>query len=161
MQNYDVGSASTIEKDLLREQWETYVRNFSNWKLFATFTFRDFQTRDQAEHLFRLMVQILNHDLYGNHYMRIQGHSYFSYVVGYEYQKRGALHLHALIDQRINFELLHPIWNKIAGWCWVVPFVDKHVPYISKYITKDGDLWVWKQNNFKMPSFVPMWFQSS
>jgi hypothetical protein len=158
----DVVSASTTDKQLLCKQWETYVRGFADWKLFATLTFRDFVTRDQSEHMFRMMVQILNQDLYGNHYMRIVGHSYFSYVVGYEYQKRGALHLHALIDQRVNFDLLHPIWNKMAGWCWVEPVTDlqKVVSYISKYVVKDGDLWVWKQHKFKMPSFVPMWFSS-
>jgi len=152
-----------LSKDDLREGWETFVRDFACWRSFLTLTFRDIVTRDQSEHLFRFLVQVLNQELYGNHYMRIVGHSYFSYVVGFEYQKRGALHLHAMVDKPIHFEFVHSIWNKVAGFAWIEPAcdLDRLVPYISKYVVKDGDLWVWKQEHFKMPAFVPMWFSQA
>jgi hypothetical protein len=155
-------STSKTERIMLREEWEEWIRDFSDWKYFITLTFgtEGIVTRDQAENSFRFLVQVLNQDLYRNHYMRIVGHSYFSYVVGFEHQKRGTLHMHVLVDQPIKFSLVHSIWQKIAGWAWIVPVTDlnKAVSYISKYVAKEGDLVVWKQRNFKLPSFVPMWF---
>jgi len=150
------------EKTMLREQWESYIRGFADWKLFLTLTFRDIVTRDQAEHLFRFLIQVMNQDLYGNHYTRIVGHSYFSYVAGFENQKRGALHIHVLVDQRVHFDLVHSIWQKVAGYAWIEPVRDlsRAVSYVSKYVVKGGDLQVWKQCNFKDPSFCPMWFKN-
>lgn len=147
----------------LCEGWVQYTRDFAPWKFFITLTFRDYVTRDQAEHLWRFMVQVMNQDLYGNHYCRIVGHSYFSYVAGFEYQKRGALHMHVLVDQPIHFSLVHSIWNKCAGWAWIEPIkdLDRAVSYVSKYVVKDGELMVWKQRKFKRPSFEPFWFSKT
>jgi hypothetical protein len=155
-------STSQTERVMLREQWEKWIREFSDWQFFVTLTFREIVTRDQAEHLFRFLVQVMNQELYGNHYMRIVGHSYFSYVAGFEHQKRGALHMHILVDQKIHFELVHSIWQKVAGYAWIEPVNDlaRAVSYVSKYVVKDGDLTVWKQRKFKEPSFQPMWFQN-
>lgn len=157
MQNYLVGQTSNEE---LRESWEGYIRGFADWKHFVTLTFREVATRDQSEHLFRFLVQVMNQELYGNHYTRIVGHSYFSYVVGFEYQKRGALHMHALVDRPIHFSLVHSIWKKVAGFAWIEPVedVNRAVSYLSKYVAKDGDLLVWKQHKSKIPSFQPLWY---
>ncbi len=156
----DYSTTAKTERVMLREQWESYVRDFADWKFFITLTFRDVVTRDQSEHLWRFLVQVMNQELYGNHYVRIVGHSYFSYVVGHEHQKRGALHLHALVDQRVHFSLIHSVWNKVAGYAWVEPVTDlaRAVAYVSKYVVKDGDLIVWQQRRFKAPSFQPLWF---
>ncbi|HEY9758887.1 MAG TPA: hypothetical protein V6C97_27205 [Oculatellaceae cyanobacterium] len=148
-------------KNVLRDEWVSYVKGFSDWRLFVTLTFRDIVTRDQCEHLFGFLVQVLNRDLYGNHYTRIVHHSYFSYCVGFEYQVRGALHMHVLVDQPLHLTLLHSVWQNVAGFAWVDPANDRAVKYVSKYVTKGGDLAVWKQSNFKMPAFVPLWFSSS
>lgn len=151
---------TTVEKLELSSCWATYTKDFAPWKSFLTLTFREIVTRDQAEHMWRFLVQVMNQELYGNHYVRIVGHSYFSYVAGFEYQKRGALHMHVLVDQPIHFSFVHSIWNKMAGWAWIEPVTDleKAVNYVSKYVVKDGELVVWKQRNFKLPSFVPLWF---
>src|SRR5215216_2946435 len=150
-------STPSTDRLLLRDQWETWIRGFADWKIFLTLTFRDEVTRDQAEHLFRFLVQVMNQELYGNHYVRIVGHSYFSYVAGFEHQKRGALHMHVLVDQPIKFQLVHSIWQTVAGYAWIEPVkdLDRAVAYVSKYVVKDGDLVVWKQKKFKLPSFVP------
>jgi hypothetical protein len=70
--------------------------------------------------------------------------------------------MHILVDQKIHFELVHAIWQKVAGYAWIEPVTDlgRAVSYVSKYVVKDGDLTVWKQRNFKQPSFQPMWFQN-
>jgi len=158
-------SIGLVDKSLLREQWVRYVMYFADWRNFVTLTFEDIVTRDQSEHAFRFLVQFLNQSLYGNHYMRIVGHCYFSYVVGFEYQKRGALHMHFLADKPLHYDAVHGLWcgrdkkHPRFGFAWIRPIDDleKDVRYVTKYISKDGDLWMWKQKKFKLPKFVPMW----
>lgn len=150
----------STNKNELREGWEIWVKGFADWKSFLTLTFRDIVTRDQSENQFRYLLQVLNRDLFGNHYTRIVGHSYFAYVSAWEHQKRGALHLHVLVDRPINFRLVHTVWNKMAGFAWIEPVkdLDTTVSYISKYVSKGGDLSVHKPLKVKEPAFKPMWY---
>lgn len=144
----------------LRDAWRDYIKGFASWRSFVTLTFRDFVTRDQAEHQFSFLLQVLNRDLFGNHYTRIVGHNYCSYVAGFENQKRGALHMHVLFDRPVNYELIHTIWNKMSGFAWIEPVndLDKAVAYVSKYVTKQGDLMVYKPVKVKEPAFQPLWY---
>lgn len=158
-----------VDESLLHEQWFLFVRDFAPWKSFITLTFKDIVTRDQSEHAFRFLVQYLNQKLYGNHYTRIVGHCYFSYVVGFEYQKRGALHMHVLVDKPVDFSAIHSLWCGLDkskprfGFAWIQPVNDLvgMARYMVKYVVKDGDLWMWKQKKFKLPAFVPMWLSSN
>ena len=147
-------------KTELHLTWENYILGLAPWKNFVTLTFREFVTRDQAEHMFRFLLQVLNRDLFGNHYTRIVGHHYSSYVVGFETQKRGALHMHVLFDRPVNFTLLHAVWNKMAGFAWIEPVSDpaRAVAYVSKYIVKGGDLVVYRPVKVKEPVFQPLWY---
>lgn len=147
-------------KTELHTTWENYVRDFAQWKSFVTLTFRDFVTRDQAEHQFRFLLQVLNRDLFGNHYTRIVGHNYCSYVAGFETQKRGALHMHILFDKPINYNLVHAVWNKMAGFAWIEPVADpdRAVAYVAKYVSKGGDLVVHRPVKVKEPKFQPLWY---
>ena len=154
MQDYSTGK---IE---LREGWEKWVRGFAQWQSFVTLTFRDIVTRDQSENQFRFLIQVLNRDLFGNHYTRIVGHSYFAYAAGWEHQKRGALHLHVLVDRRINYDLVHAVWGKMSGFAWIEPVVDLEpvVGYLSKYVSKGGELSLYKPAKVKEPAFRPLWY---
>ena len=147
-------------KQQLREGWQEWVKGLTTWRSFVTLTFRDMVTNDQAEHQFRFLIQVLNRDLFGKNYTRIVHHSYFGYLVAYEHQKRGALHLHALINDRVNFQLIHTVWNKMAGFVWIEPVkdLDRSIGYISKYVTKGGDLSLYMPAKVKQPAFKPMWY---
>ena len=162
MQDYSTGYESRIA---LQEGWEKWVMSLADWQHFVTLTFKDFQTRDQAEHAFRFLLRVLNTDLFGKHYTRTVGHCYCSYVVGFEKQTRGALHMHVLFDRPINFNLIHRIWcgdpkNPRFGFAFIKPVEDAQgaVEYISKYISKDGDLMLYKPTQVKQPPFQPYWF---
>ena len=150
----------TLSNDALAESWKAYVRGFAQWQNFVTLTFRDIVTRDQAEHQFRYLIQVLNRDLFGKHYTRIVGHCYCSYVVGFESQKRGALHMHVLFDKPINFNLVHVVWNKMAGFAWIKPVDDVEAvsAYVAKYVSKGGDLSLYKPLQVKEPRFQPFWY---
>jgi len=162
MDNSNIG---LFQKSALREGWEKWIRDFAPWSSFVTLTFKDFQTRDQAEHAFRFLLRVLNTDLFGRHYTRVVGHHYSAYVVGFEKQTRGALHMHVLFDRPINYSLVHAIWcgdNKKPrfGFAWIKPVDDLDViaSYMAKYVVKDGDLLVYKPDQVKSPAFAPYWF---
>ncbi len=148
------------QKQVVREGWESYIEDLATWKWFVSLTFKDIVTVDQLDHQWRYLVQRLNANLFGNHYTRITGHSYFAYAMGIEAQKRGALHAHILIDRNINLTLLHSIWNRMAGFAWVKPVIDQDgaIGYISKYVTKGGELELYKPAKVKEPAFQPLWY---
>ena len=105
-------------------------------------------------------MQHLNRDLYGNHYTRIIGHSYFSYALAFEYQTRGAIHMHALVNGITNWELANEIWRHMAGIIKIKPVDDglKAAKYLCKYVTKGGDIDLYIAGKYKPPAFKPMWF---
>jgi len=147
----------------LWHQWSQYVYEFADWKSFLTLTFERELSRETVYKYWRTLVQFLNKDLFGNHYTRIVGHSYFSYALCFEKQERGAYHLHALVDDRLNFNLCHYFWRKVAGFLWIVPAKDKQAVsiYVSKYVVKEGDLEMYKLSKYKRPSKVPSWYMLS
>lgn len=158
--------------------WVVWILGAASWRSFITLEFKDIVGRDRARACWRSLVQTLNRDLWGNHYTRDVGHCYFAYLVGYEQQKRGSFHLHALVDRPVNYQLIHDTWHILGGdaqaklnpsdrshigFAWIDQIKDviASVVYVTKYVSKGGDLeihlpqkWVYK----KEPPFKPMWW---
>jgi len=155
-------SVATAERRELLTAYADWIAVFAPWKSFVTLTVSNAHncSRDGLHRRWRSLVQILNRDLYGNNYTRIVGHCYFSYVIGFEYMTSGAVHLHALIDKPIHFELVHRVWNKMSGFAYIEPVYDLQgiANYICKYIVKGGDLFFHKPRKCPLPSFQPGWF---
>jgi len=151
--------------DELGNAWSEYVATFTVWKSFWTLTFADRDrthdvTRVEAEYLWRRLVQALNTDLFWNHYTRIVDHCYFSYALAFEYQQRGTLHMHALVDRPTNWELANRLWRQMAGIIKIKPVEDLLgvSRYMSKYVTKGGDVVLYRPQSFKEPAFKPLWY---
>lgn len=157
MSDYTSTNPKKIE---VQEGWQKYVCDFAQWTSFITLTSREIVTRDQIEHKFRWLVRRLNKELFGNNYTRIVGHSYFSYVIGLEHQKRDVLHAHVLVDRKVNFEAIHQIWNSMSGFAHIVPVTDSAgaAGYLSKYVSKGGDLSLYKPAKVKEPRWKPWWY---
>lgn len=162
-----LGSAFLLGDQMseLRDTWSEYIAGFAEWTSFWSLTFADRDrthdvTRSEAEFLWRRLVQSLNTDLFGNHYTRIVGHSYFAYALAYEYQKRGTLHMHALVDRRTNWELANRIWRQMAGIIKIKKVEDLQGAsrYMSKYVAKGGDVVLHRPQSYKEPAFKPLWY---
>jgi len=156
---------TSLENSTLHDTWAVYLAGLTKWTSFWTLTFSEADrthevSRDESEFLWRRLVQVLNRDLYRNHYVRIVGHSYFSYALAFEYQIRGAIHMHALVDRVTNWELANDVWRHMAGIIKIKPVYDglKVAKYLCKYVTKGGDIKLYVAKKFKPPSFKPMWF---
>lgn len=118
-----------------------------------------------CSHLWRhVIVENLNRELFGNHYRRIVGHSYFGYVVGIEPHKSGSLHMHAVTTRRTNWSRSCELWqggNRLNIGTVQIRRIDDSATdlrYVLKYTMKGGDLLFYKPDKLKEPSFKPMWY---
>jgi hypothetical protein len=154
-------------RKILLTAWQDWITDLCDWKSMLTMTIANEHMcyRDGLGKRWQTFVQILNRDLYGNNYTRRVGHSYFSYVQGVEYQTREVLHLHVLVDQPVNYQLMQKLWNHMSGFIWIKPVPDKRgaVEYISKYVIKGEDLRVYKQplEVLPRPNFMPFWYHDN
>src|SRR5215210_1099626 len=153
----------------LSQVWTEYVAGFAHWTSFVTLTFETADrthnvTQTEAHFKFRRLVQVLNNDLYGHHYTRIVGHSYFAYALAFENHKSGILHMHALMDNRTNWQLIHQYWqgDKRPFHMGIVHIeradIGVHTKYICKYVTKGGQIVLHKPTKSKVPKFSPDWY---
>ena len=155
-----------VDKAALREAWTETVTNFADWSVFISMTFDTADrthdvTWDESLYLWRRLVQALNRQLYGNHYLRQVGHSYFPYALAFEYQTRGVLHMHALAEGPTNWEAINGLWRQMAGIVNVEPVTNKYksAKYLCKYVTKGGDVILYRSNKkIKPPAFKPAWY---
>jgi hypothetical protein len=149
---------------VLRDAWVEWASTFANWKTFITLTFKDEKYPDVALSLFRWWVRVNNEYVFGKHYNKKVGHSYFSYLVGTERQTREVLHFHVLIDKPINYSLTHQAWGNRCGFAWIDGNLDdkgKVVEYVTKYVAKGGELDLYKAKKDYYPNPVPSWWKEN
>jgi hypothetical protein len=127
-----------------RPAWVQKIIDSGPWVSFLTLTFdnRADVIPEQADKRWKYFVQCLNRDILGQHYVNKVGHSYFGYVRGLEYQQRGVVHFHALVDRCLDFEIAHRMWKHMAGYLWISKINDSEaaVHYVTKYCTKGGEI---------------------
>lgn len=145
----------------LRKEWVEFVGSLANWTTFVTLTFEEEKYPDVAWSLFRWWVRLNNEYVFGKHYTRTVGHSYFSYVVGIESQKRDVLHFHVLVDKPIKYALTHEAWGDRCGYAWIDGEINKEktVEYLCKYVTKGGEVNAYRAKKDYTPNPVPRWWK--
>ena len=144
---------------LVTAQWI----NEMTWHSMITLTVDDKHPCYRKESFFsriKFLFRCLNSDLYGSNYHRVVGHSYFSYVIGFEFHVSQILHAHVLVSKPIDYKMVHAIWNKMSGFAYIKPVENNQGAclYVSKYVTKDGDLIIFKNQIFKPPLVFPTWW---
>jgi len=151
------------------EDWISWLRAVGfKPAMFLTLTYDNRYSEMPAEWVrstWKWLVHKLNHEIGGNQYKRKFKHSYFSYVMALEFQRRGALHIHALIEnpnEAIRYMRIHELWSpKFGGrygfaWLSHVPnpkltglgalkagSEDAALRYVLKYVLKDSSPLVW------------------
>jgi len=133
-----------------------------NWIVFLTLTFELDVAYDVAKKKFYRLVKELNKNVFGNNYTRIVGHSYFSYVLGIETQKRGVYHFRVLIDKPVNYDLIHLLWNRWAGFARPEKIENFYsaVNYVTKYVSKGGEIIPYFADEEYKPFFLPHWWKT-
>lgn len=129
-------------KQEISQAYIEWLADAASWMSFITLTYRDSVHPDLAMKHLKRLVHRLNEKMYYKRYRRRVGHSYFSYVVGVEYQKRDVLHFHMLVDQYVDFDFIHSYWGNAHGFVRIDPVVTREgvLRYITKYVFKDGTI---------------------
>jgi hypothetical protein len=141
-----------------------FVNDLASWKSFITLTFRDDRPVDVALSLWNKLVRALNSAAFGPKYQQFVKHSYFSYVLGMEYQTRGVIHFHALVDRPIHYGLVHDLWNDWAGFSHIRQIHNDDEQrsstfYICKYVLKGGEIIPFVARVKRYPKELPYWWR--
>jgi hypothetical protein len=157
------GWSSKEVKEVLHEEYSEWLASLVKWSNYLTLTFKEYKTPDQAWGTYVRLVHALNEKLFGDHYTRIVGHSYFNYICGMEFTRsRAVCHFHVLTDRPMDYTFIHAWWNKCAGICWIEQVKDrmKALHYVTKYVCKGGNenLKVYLQSNHRVPRPLPLWW---
>ena len=83
----------TEKEDEVRPVMADGIASNWDWKVYGTLAFLDPQEPDVADRYWQRLVQVLNCEAFGNHYVRRVGHFYFSYVLAMEYPRREVVRL--------------------------------------------------------------------
>lgn len=96
-------------------------------------------TPERCIFMWRQVVRFLNERVGGKDYRRKWGHSYFGYVMGIEHHKDGVVHAHVVVDNWVDFWLIHELWEKWCGYAWISKLQDPKAGllYVLKYVTKE------------------------
>ena len=145
----------------LKMEYLEWLLNLADWSSFITLTFRQDVSYEVALSKWRLLVRYLNRDVFGAHYTKKVQHSYFSYVLATEYQNRGVLHFHALIDRPVSYMGIHHYWSRMAGFAYtqkvIVPI--KALSYLLKYVLKEQDVLIYQAKALYNPRLPEAWWK--
>jgi hypothetical protein len=140
----------SVQQRLAGEAFDAWVEWLGDipWKIYATFTTKEIYSQDTVMSFVRSWNQKVNRFYLGNNYTRKVKHGFFSYVVGYEPQERGAFHCHMLVDENISYSVMRESWD--WGYSWIEPIDDvgRLVSYVTKYALKGGLVDFYKKGNF-------------
>jgi len=152
----------SIAKGYLRDEWIDYVVNFADWKSMITLTFKYPISEIKAKAIWRALVVKLGVKYLGKNYRRRYGHSYFAYCIGMEYQARGVVHFHIVVDQWIDYKYLHEIWNEWAGFALIEKVKSQSgvSVYITKYVLKDGQVDIFRPKKKFIENWKSRWTES-
>lgn len=129
----------------LPSQWSQFLSPFP-WNWWATFTFRDLTHPEAAGKVFDHMVHQLNKEIFGNRYYKKKNIGVI-WARGTEYQKRSAIHYHALlgnIPDRVRRMDYVDLWFTMAGIARIFDYVPglgaEHYMSKSSYAWKRGEI---------------------
>lgn len=128
-------------KHKARKGWTEWLKDF-DWEYFGTFTFKNEIHPEQVGKRLNRWIIKQNERIYGKR--NRQHHKGISYCWGVEYQKRGVIHFHILlVGLDDGFNVFHGMreWKKIGGgWATIYPYKESACNYISKCVSKGGQL---------------------
>lgn len=149
------------KRNRLHLEWAGFLAT-QNWQWFVTFTFKEEIHPESADKLFRVWVNKVNREIYGQRW-RKKASGGIKWVRALEWQKRGVLHYHALVANvgYASREKWAAEWAKLgedskAGFIRIDQYDDTlggAEAYLSKYVAKDGDIDL--SQNFQAQNIIP------
>lgn len=151
-------------REVIGEAYYEWLAHLKGWTTFSTFTLSEPREPDVAVKYLTRLIQVMNKSLFGDHYTKLVGHSYFNYVYGMEKQTRDVVHFHMLTDAPIDYALIHRWWNFSMGFAYIkrIETLEDCVRYVVKYVMKSGSenlsFFLNANPKGKMPLEKPSWW---
>lgn len=129
----------------LRDQWGKFVERWP-WEWFITLTFKDDAHPERAFKLFKVWKNRLNKLIFGPRWHKRPPFG-VTWIVAFELQKSGRVHLHALmsgVGQTRRLDAMDDWYSldELAGFPRIWPVANNCAVsrYVTKYVTKGGDI---------------------
>lgn len=135
-------SESRIQGHDLATSWVDFLGRW-DWQWFTTHTFPDIVHPEQADKAFRVWASMINRQMYGPRWYK-KGKA-IRWARALEYQKRGVIHFHALVDGVQGLRRLSWMdrWYEVTGGYARIEQIKSFgavAAYCAKYVTKDGEI---------------------
>lgn len=135
-----------FDRRALRDAWARFLSPIP-FQWFATLTFEMNVHPEAAFKRYRRFTNEINRELYGRRWEK-QPHGGIHWIVATERQKRGVVHLHALMGDLNDLNLIArrltwmDRWDEMAGFARIeaIHSGDAAIRYVTKYVIKDGDI---------------------
>ncbi len=131
----------------VQDGWSDLIARYP-WAWFVTLTFTDNIHPEAALKAMRVWISKLNRELYGPRWHKKVPKGVY-WVAAIEYQKRGVIHLHLLMAgvkdaRRLSYMDTWAGMGNKNGYARIVPVLSNHAVsrYLSKYVTKDGEIFL-------------------
>jgi hypothetical protein len=135
-----------IDKGALRDAWAEFLSPIT-FQWFATLTFETNVHPEAALKRYRRFTNEINRSLYGRRWEK-HAQGGIHWIVALERQRRGVVHLHALmgdlndlnqITRRLRWT---DRWHEMAGFARIeaIRSDDAALRYVTKYVVKDGEI---------------------
>jgi hypothetical protein len=128
--------------EALKQAWVDFLGRWP-WEWFCTLTFEKVNVHpEHADKCFRVWVSMANRLLYGRRWSKL-GRG-VTWVRALEYQRRGAIHYHALMTDIGNLRRLTLMdrWHQLAGFARIEAVKNQEWArkYVAKYVVKKCDI---------------------
>ena len=128
--------------EALKQAWVDFLGRW-HWEWFCTLTFEKVNVHpERADKCFRVWVSTANRMLHGRSWSK-RGAG-VTWVRALEYQRRGAIHYHALVTDVGNLRRLTLMdrWHELAGFARVEAVKNQGWAgkYVAKYVVKNCDI---------------------
>jgi hypothetical protein len=135
-----------VDRSALRDAWAGFLSPIP-FQWFATLTFETNVHPEAALKRYRWFTNGINRTLYGRRWEK-RPDSGIHWVVASERQKRGVVHLHALMGDPNDLNQIArrltwmDKWQEMAGFARIeaIRSDDAALRYVTKYVMKDGDI---------------------
>jgi hypothetical protein len=135
-----------IDRQALRNAWSEFLSPIP-FQWFATLTFETNVHPEAALKRYRRFTNDLNRSLYGRRWEKL-ANAGIHWIVATERQKRGVVHLHALMGDPNDLNLIArrltwmDRWAEMAGFARIeaIHSDDAALRYVTKYVIKGGDI---------------------
>lgn len=136
-----------LRRYLVTDAWGAFIARYP-WEWFVTLTFVEDIHPEAALKVMRVWLSILNRQIFGPRWFKKPPHGLY-WVAAIEYQKRGILHLHLLVNgvkDAHRFDSMR-LWENLRGKngfsrVYPVESLKAVSHYLSKYVAKDGEIFL-------------------